>query len=226
MTSTYYKLSPDEIVKDIIQSKEIKKVRIKELEFTVYPNVYPSDRFRSTNFILDSIQPLLPDKKLCDMGCGMGIVGLFAMRHGAKHVVQVDVNPVAIENAKANRDLFHYSNDQVEIIESDCFDHVPRQTFDIIVFNIPFHSEPHQISHPLEYAFHDPDFVSTKKFLRQAIEYCHPETKIFIAFSSKGDVVRLEDLFSKSELGWRLCSKINTDQAYDNRLYQLDWKYS
>ncbi len=148
MAKKYYKLSPNKIVEDINQSKETKKVQIKGNEYFVYPHVYPSDKFRTTNFILDTIQPFLPGANLCDMGCGMGIIGLFAMQHGAMRVVQVDVNPIAIENAKANRDLFHYSDKQIKIFESNCFDHVPKEVFDIIVFNIPFHSEPHNISDP------------------------------------------------------------------------------
>lgn len=224
MTSTYYKLSPDEIVNDIIQTKEIKKVVIKESEYLVYPNVYPSERFRSTNFILDSLQSLLPGVALCDMGCGMGIIGLFAMKQGAKHVVQVDVNPLAIQNARANRDLYHYSSDQLAIIESNCFDHVPKQYFDIIVFNIPFHSEPYHTSNPLEHAFHDPNFASTKKFLKQAVNYCTATTQIFIAFSSKGNILSLEKLFDESGLNWILWKIKNTDQEFDNRLYELKMK--
>ena len=221
MTITYYKLPPEHIVDDILRSKETKRVQIMGNEFFVFPQVYPSDRFRTTNFILESIEPLFQDAIVCDMGCGMGIIGLFAMQHGAQHVVQIDVNPLAVENAKANRDLYHYTYKQVEIYESDCFDQVPKTIFDIIIFNIPFHSEPHQISAPLEYAFHDPNFASTMKFLTQVISYCHPGTKVFIAFSNKGDVQRLEEIFEKSGLKWQLWDRINADQEYDNRLYKL-----
>jgi methylase of polypeptide subunit release factors len=224
MTTTYYKLTPEQIIEEIIQSKEIQQVHINGDEYLVFPNVYPSDRFRTTNFILDSIERMLQGATLCDMGCGMGIIGLFAMHHGAKHIVQVDVSPLAVENAKVNRDLHHLSADQIGILESNCFDNVPKQAFDIIVFNIPFHSQPYQIVHPLEYAFHDPNFISTKKFLAQALDYCHQCTKLFIAFSSKGDVQGLEEIFSKSDFKWQLWAKKNTDQEYDNRLYQLSIK--
>ncbi len=224
MTTTYYKLSPGEIVNDINKSQETKSVRIKGAEFLVFPHVYPSDKFRSTNFILDALEPYFNNATLCDMGCGMGVIGLFAIQNGAKEVVQIDVNPLAIENAKANRDLLHYSDEQVKIIESNCFDHVPHQAFDIIVFNIPFHSEPYTISDPLEYAFHDPEFVSTQKFLNQVIEYCHPGTKIFIAFSNKGDIKSLENIFDMSGINWELWVRKNIDQEYDNRLYCLSIK--
>ena len=221
MTTLYYKLAPEQIYEDIVQSNEPKKVLIKEKEFFVYPHVYPSDKFRTTNFILDGIHPLLHNSTICDMGCGMGIIGLFALQQGARRVVQADVNPLAVENAEANKKFYHYSDEQIKIFESNCFDRVPKQTFDIIVFNIPFHSEPYKIVDPLEYAFHDPNFASTKKFLRQVVSYCHSGTQIFIAFSNKGNIKELEKIFDNSRLHWKLWKITNTDQEFDNRLYQL-----
>jgi methylase of polypeptide subunit release factors len=221
MTASYYKLSPEQIVEDIVHTHEAKKVVIKGLELLVHPNVYPSDRFRTTNFILDHLQPLLHKKAVCDMGCGLGVIGLFALEQGAKRVVQADINSLAVKNAQANRELHHYSPKRLEIYESDCFEQVPLQKFDLIVFNIPFHSEPYKISNPLEYAFHDPEFASTKKFLSQVSTYSHSETQIFIAFSNKGDVYQLENLFDASSLKWELWKVANANQEYDNRLYRL-----
>ncbi len=221
MPIAYHKLLPEEIVDDVTQSNEVKRVQIKGSEFLVYPHVYPSDRFRTTNFILDSIEPLLSEAIVCDMGCGIGVIGLFALGHGARQVVQADINPLAIENAKANRDLYHYSNEKIKIYESDCFDNVPLQVFDIVVFNIPFHSEPHEIEDPLEYAFYDPNFRSTKKFLSQVPKYSHAGTRIFIAFSNKGDLQGLEKIFDDSGCKWELWKIANQDQKYDNRLYVL-----
>ncbi len=221
MSILYYKLPPKQIFEDIVQSKRSEKIRIKGREFFVYPHVYPSDKFRTTNFLLDSIQPLLRNATVCDMGCGMGIVGLFALEQRAKSVVQVDVNPIAVENAKANIALYHHSDKQIKIFESNCFDNVPKQTFDIVIFNIPFHSEPYEIKDPLEYAFHDPNFTSTKKFLRQVISYCHTKTDILIAFSNKGDIHGLEGIFDSNGFKWELWKTTNTHQEYDNRIYML-----
>ena len=221
MATLYYKLPPKQIFEDITQSNKSKKIRIKGREFFVYPHVYPSDKFRTTNFLLDSIQPFLKNANLCDMGCGMGIIGLFALQQKAARVVQADVNPIAVENAKVNIDLYRYSDAQIKIFESDCFDNIPQQIFDIVVFNIPFHSEPYQIEDPLEYAFHDPNFTSTKKFLSQVIRYCHKNTDIFIAFSNKGDIYGLEEIFKINGFRWELWKITNTNQEYDNRIYRL-----
>lgn len=221
MTTLYYKLEPEKIFDDIVQSNRHKKIYIKGREYFVCPHVYPSDKFRTTNFLLDSIQPYLENASVCDMGCGMGIVGLFSLEKGAKKVTQADINPLAVKNARKNAMSYNYTSDKIEILESDCFKNIPTQAFDIIVFNIPFHSEPHQINDPLEYAFHDPDFTSTKNFLVQAHTFSHQDTKIFIAFSNKGDVEKLENIFEFTGYDWKLWKTTNEDQKYDNRIYLL-----
>lgn len=69
MPTLYFKLPPRKIVEDIIRSDRPKKIQIQEMTFVVYPNVYPSDKFRTTNLILDSIKPFIPGLTVCDMGC-------------------------------------------------------------------------------------------------------------------------------------------------------------
>src|SRR5579864_5016928 len=102
-TKDYFKLDADKIVDDIAASQKEERINIKGIDLLVYPHVYPSDKFRTTNFVLENLQPLFKDKTVCDMGCGLGIVGQFALRHGARKVVQVDINPIAVENARANK---------------------------------------------------------------------------------------------------------------------------
>lgn len=223
-TFAYFKMNPQEICKDIINSLRIPRIKIKELDFFVYPNVYPSDKFRTTNFLLDSIYPLLPGKRICDMGCGCGVVGLYSIHNGAELVVQADINPAATRNTRANRKLQGHSGKTVKIYTSDCFDKIPKQKFDLIIFNIPFHSEPYDIKAPLEYAFHDPDFASTKKFLKQALKYCNADSIILIAFSNKGDTTGLEKIFGYTGYEWTLWKRTNTHQEYDNRIYKLNIK--
>ena len=219
----YYKIDPKKILEDVLDSLvERRFSKIKEIEIICFPHVYPSDRFRTTNFLLESIEPFLKKSSVCDMGCGPGIVGLYALTNGAKKVVQCDINPYAVENAKENQKYHEILDKQLKIYQSDCFDHIPTQKFDIIVFNIPFHSDPVKISDPLEHAFFDPGFMGLKKFLRQAEKYSIKEkTKIFIAFSNKGDIRAVENIFTSSSFAWELWKIINQDQTFDNRIYLL-----
>lgn len=221
MSIEYYFLSPEKIVQDILSAERTKKITIQNVSFSVSPNVYPSDQFRSTNFLLDNIMPLCRNKSFCDMGCGLGVNGIMALKHQAKRAVQADINPYAIENAKENKFLHNYSDQQLSIFESNCFDSIPRERFDIHVFNIPFHSESWVINHPLDQAFHDPGFETLQKYLKQLNKYCHSDSQIFIVFSNKGDTKLLESHFTAHGFAWELWKQINTDKKYDNRIYRL-----
>ena len=221
----YYRISPDEICDDVLLAQDEKEIfTVENIDFVVLPHVYPSQKFRTTGFLLKNLKDLVPGKKICDMGCGPGIVGLYALRHGTRKVIQADINPFAVENAIENNKINSFSFDQIQTIQSDCFDNIPMQLFDLIVFNIPFHNDIVEIQDPLQRAFYDPSFDSTKKFLGQIRQFCHKNTQIIIAFSNKGDVDVIETIFDLSGLKWELWKLANTHQEYDNRLYRLQVK--
>lgn len=218
----YYKLAAEMICEDVKgTNQEVIQAEVEGVNLVIFPHVYPSHKFRTTSFVLKNLQDLIQGKKVCDMGCGPGIVGLFALHKGAARVVQADINPCAIENAKENNTLHGFGEDRIQTYQSDCFDQVPKEAFDLIVFNMPYHCDKVEIDDPLKYAFYDPAFVSIKKFLQQAKAYSHKETQILIAFSNKGEIQLLEKIFEQSHYNWKLWKITNTDQEYDNRIYLL-----
>ncbi len=102
----YYKLAADEICDDVNETNQtIIKSQVEGVDLVIFPHVYPSHKFRTTGFVLRNLRDLVKGKTVCDMGCGPGIVGLYALHNGAKRVVQADINPSAIENAKENNTL-------------------------------------------------------------------------------------------------------------------------
>jgi 16S rRNA G1207 methylase RsmC len=220
-TKEYFKLDADKIVDDISASQKEERINIKGIDLFVYPHVYPSDKFRTTNFVLENLQALFKDKTVCDMGCGLGIVGQFALRHGAKKVVQADINPIAVENAQMNKKMHRFTDAEMTVYQSDIFENVPKQPFDLIIWNMPFHTEPHTIKDPLEHAFHDPLFKGLKKLLTQLPDYSHPGTLTFIAFSNKGNIKEIEEIFDSFNVKWELWKVINADKEYDNRIYLI-----
>ncbi len=221
----YFKLDPDAIWEDVKETNpEINKVSFEGMDLLIYPHVYPSPKFRTTKFVLDNIKNLIKNKSICDMGCGPGIVGLFALHNGAKHVIQADINPNAVKNAKANNQLHGFGEDKIITVQSDCFDNVPEAVFDLIIFNMPYHDDDIEIDDPLKYAFYDPCFKSITKFLQQAKKYSKQDTEVLIAFSNKGNVVLLEEVFGENGYNFELWKITNTDKEYDNRIYRLKAK--
>lgn len=219
----YYKLAANEICDDVRGAhREVIPAQVEGIKLVIFPHVYPSHKFRTTGFVLRNLKDRVKGKTLCDMGCGPGIVGLYALTHGAERVVQGDINPCAVDNARENNILQGFGEDKIQTYQSNCFDNIPKQKFDLIVFNMPYHCDEVNIQDPLQYAFYDPAFTSIQKFLSQAREYAHDKTEIFIAFSNKGKIGVLENIFEQNDYRWNLWKITNTDQEFDNRIYLLE----
>lgn len=68
-----------------------------------------------------------------DVGCGSGILAIAAAKLGAKQVVGVDLDPVAVDSAKENVSFNNLDN--IEILEGNLLDVVKGKS-DIVVANI------------------------------------------------------------------------------------------
>ncbi len=76
-----------------------------------------------------------PVDRALDLGCGCGILALFAARH-AKHVVATDISEAAIRYTQINAGLNGFDN--IECRLGSVFEPVAGETFDLIVSNPPF----------------------------------------------------------------------------------------
>ena len=73
------------------------------------------------------------DTTVFDIGTGSGILALVASKLGAKHVVGVDLDPVAVDSAKEN---ISFNNvDNIEVLYGNLLDVVDGKA-DIVVANI------------------------------------------------------------------------------------------
>jgi len=73
----------------------------------------------------------LKGKTLLDVGCGSGILSIFAAKKGAKRVLGIDIDPLAVEETEENSKLNKVS---VEVLKAG-----PERvegTFDIVVANL------------------------------------------------------------------------------------------
>lgn len=219
MSSEYFSQKPEGIVAELCNRKA-ERVMFDGILYDVSPNVFPSHEFRTTPFLCAAAKELVVGKRICDMGCGFGVVGISALHAGAAYCVFSDINSTATENTKHN--IFkHRLKDRASIFTGDCFETIPEQQFDLIIFNPPFHTDRRERSKTIEAAIYDPEFATTRRFLTEACHYAKAETTTLIAYSNKGDVEGLERLFDEYGYSWKLWRRINTDQKYDNRLYLL-----
>ena len=82
------------------------------------------------------------DTEILDVGCGSGILGMLALKFGAKHSVGTDLDPCAIDATYENMDNNGISRDQYEgmigniIDEKAVQDKVGYEKYDIVAANI------------------------------------------------------------------------------------------
>jgi predicted nicotinamide N-methyase len=75
-------------------------------------------------------------KRILDLGCGSGLVGIAAMAAGASSAVAVDTNPHAVVAARLNA---RANGVAVEVIQADLLDGPPPKT-DLILAGDVFYS--------------------------------------------------------------------------------------
>ena len=82
--------------------------------------------------VLDEVRP---GDRVLDMGTGSGVNAVLAAAN-AHRVLAVDINPYALDAARANAERNGVA-DRVEVRHSDVFSAVD-ETFDVMVFDPPF----------------------------------------------------------------------------------------
>lgn len=128
----YYK--PIEIGKVVIVPKWIKRDNDGHVEVRIDPGMaFGTGSHETTAMCIGLLNKLdLAGKSVCDFGCGSGILGITALKLGAKHCVMSDIDRQAIASATENAELNGVS-DRADFV---CGDLSAEGTFDVVVANI------------------------------------------------------------------------------------------
>lgn len=106
--------------------------------------------------------------KICDLGCGYGVVGILAAKIiGPENVVMVDNDEKAVEAAKENTHINNVPN--IVIIQSDGFTNVQQNDFTKIICHPPYHA----------------DFSVPKKLIEQGFNMLSIEGKMYMVTKRK-----------------------------------------
>ena len=82
------------------------------------------------------------DTAILDVGCGSGILGMLALKFGAKYSVGTDLDPCAIDATYENMEVNGITRDQYEVMigniidDKEIQDKVGYEKYDIVVANI------------------------------------------------------------------------------------------
>lgn len=83
-----------------------------------------------------------PETTILDVGCGSGILGMLALKFGAKYSVGTDLDPCAIDATYENMEVNGITKDQYEVMigniidDKDVQDKVGYDKYDIVAANI------------------------------------------------------------------------------------------
>jgi release factor glutamine methyltransferase len=160
----------------------------------VFPDVLSPRYDWSGKFGVECL-PALQGKSFLEIGCGCGIVSLFAALNGAARVAAVDISPIAVRNTKFNFDRYALKN--AIVIQGSLFDPISGR-FDVIFFNAPFHGNSARTW--LEMAVSDENYQSLRKFISHVEEFLTAGGRVLLGFSPSGDEVLLHTELKRADL--------------------------
>lgn len=160
----------------------------------VLPGVWSPAYDWSGQFYAENL-PEVSERAVLEIGCGTGLISVFAGLGGARTVMAVDVNAAAVECARQNFELHELAQCQSRV--SDMFTNVDEK-YDVIIFNAPYHGcKPGDL---LERACADEGYQSLRTFFEKAREHLNDAGIISIGFSESGDLVLFHQLAAQANL--------------------------
>jgi release factor glutamine methyltransferase len=176
----------EEFLRLSLQHKDEYEVTVFGHSMIVHPQVMSPKYSYSPQFVIRHWD-VGAGMSVVDVGTGSGILALFAALNGARKVVALDINKIAVETAKKNMQLNGVS-DRVDVRVSDLFAALGDEKFDRVVFNAPYFNRPADPTVPLTYGVFDEGYQASKRFLNEAPKYLAPGGKILLGFSTLDDV--------------------------------------
>ena len=162
-------------------------------KFIVYKNVFWP--FEDSKPLVENYK-INKDEDVLDIGTGSGVIAIFSAYKGAKKVVALDIDPMAVKNARGNVKL-HGLSDVIDIRVSDTFNALGRrEKFNVITANLPFAEETAAKTPGL--SIWDPGIKVHKKFFDGVEKHLKPNGRIYLAQSNFGAVDEVEKLAKAS----------------------------
>lgn len=133
------------------------------LTLHILPSVFHPGLFLSTHVFIEFLEQITVQKKrILELGAGSGLIAFVAAQKGAI-VTATDINPQALKGLKENAERNQIN---INVINSDLFEHVHPMDFDLILINPPYYAKNPQ--NDLEKAFYcGEDFNYFKRLFEQ-----------------------------------------------------------
>ena len=188
------------------------------IEVLVMPDVFPPHYTLSTKILLDYIKPLdLKHKTFLELGCGSGIVALYAAKKGAQ-VTASDINSsalVALKDASVKNNLV------IDIINSNLFNSISNQSFDYIFINPPYYPKtPKNIKERAWFC--GENFEYFKKLFKQLEQ--RKDKIVLMILSQDCNIDKIKTIASQHHLQLDIALE-HTTFAERNFIYRVNYLY-
>jgi len=122
------------------------------LSFETTSRVFSPHNADKGTLAMLSLVELTPDDKLLDLGCGYGLVGIYASKFlPHENIVMCDNDANCIQLAKKNAVL--NGADGIKIVQSNGFQNIDDTNFSLILSNPPYHADFSVPKHFIEKGF-------------------------------------------------------------------------
>jgi 16S rRNA (guanine1207-N2)-methyltransferase len=119
------------------------------------PGVFSYDHLDEGTKMLLSVINIPPGARVLDVGCGYGILGLYAAVEGAGLVHLIDSNLLAVASSRETIKLNCIT--KAEVFAGDLLDPIGTNKYDLILSNPPFHTG-HAVDYQIAQAMIDQSF--------------------------------------------------------------------
>jgi release factor glutamine methyltransferase len=190
-----------------------------DIKLDIAPQVFHPGFFFSTQLLLNYVRTLsLQGKSFFELGCGSGLISIYAAKKVA-NVTASDINPVAVEFLKKNSRDNHV---EIEIVQSDLFQNIPAQPFDVIAINPPYYKKKPVTE--LDYAWFCGENGEYFYALFEGLDnYIHAESEVFMSLFEGCDIEMIKKSATKN--GFELsCVHTQTNLLETNFIFSIKKK--
>lgn len=200
--------------------KYLSKIRIykyEDIQLEISPQVFHPGFFFSTRLLLKYIKQLpLQGQRFLEPGCGSGLISIYAAKKGAT-VTASDINPVAIEFLKKNS---RTNQAELTIIQSDLFQNIPIQQFDIIAINPPYYKkQPQTFRDYAWYCGENGEYF--KNLFTELNKYTHPSSEIFMVLFEGCDIELIANLAAQNKFNLE-CVHSKKNMLEKNFIFKIE----
>ncbi|MBI1833487.1 MAG: tRNA (adenine(22)-N(1))-methyltransferase TrmK [Candidatus Andersenbacteria bacterium] len=209
-----YRAGTKQILRDSQEEKWPYWVGVLGKKFIVYRNVFSPKYFNDTEFFAREL-PIMPGENVLEIGCGTGVIAIFAKHKGANKVVAADINLAAVKNTKENVRL-HKMEDEINVRAGDVYEAIgENEKFDVIFWNIPFgFTENKKISN-LEKSINDPGYKAVERFIKEGKNYLKNGGRLLIGFSTTlGKFELIQKFVAEANMSLRLLEETEPTELH------------